>query len=260
MKYFKRSLKKAIQAFGFEIIPNRSSSARMPVEFCDDEKSIISSILGENLSTASPERLWATVMACRYAIEQGIPGDFVECGVWRGGNAMIAAAMFNLLGSDKVVYLFDTFEGMTAPTKRDKYAWSGRSAEQIFRMNQRDSHNEWCYASLEDVRANFDRWGLLSDRVRFVQGDVGITLSEESLLPLRISVLRLDTDWYESTKKELEALYPRLSPGGVLIIDDYGYWAGAREATDEYFQSRRPRPFLQYTDGTGRMGVKPGER
>jgi len=229
----------------------------MPVEFSEQERSMVCRILEENLSMASPERLWATVMACRHAIEQDIPGDFVECGVWRGGNSLIAAAMCNLLGSEKNVYLFDTFEGMTKPTDRDTFAQSGRSAGDEFRKNQRSSHNEWCYASLEDVRSNFDRWGLLGERVRFVQGDVAGTLADESLLPAIISVLRLDTDWYESTKLELEVLYPRLSPGGVLIIDDYGFWAGARQAANEYFLTTGPRPFLQYIDNTGRMGVKP---
>jgi predicted O-methyltransferase YrrM len=97
---------------------------------------------------------------------------------------------------------------------------------------------------------------LLSPSVRFVEGDVVQSLKIESNLPESISVLRLDTDWYESTRAELEVLYPRLSPGGVLIIDDYGHWGGAKKAVDEYFRGR-PKPLLQYTDYTGRMGVKP---
>jgi O-methyltransferase len=125
-----------------------------------------------------------------------------------------------------------------------------------FNELQRDSHNDWCYASLDDVKANFRNAGLLDDNIIFVQGDVAVTLEVPNNLPERIATLRLDTDWYESTKKELQILYPRLSVGGVLIIDDYGYWAGAREAVDEYFKGCNNRPFLVYNDYTGRAGVK----
>lgn len=79
---------------------------------------------------------------------------------------------------------------------------------------------------------------------------------ERPEVPDSIAVLRLDTDWYESTKKELDALYPRLSSGGVIIVDDYGVWQGARAAVDEYFSAHR-RPLFHYIDDTGRIGVKP---
>jgi O-methyltransferase len=118
-----------------------------------------------------------------------------------------------------------------------------------FKELQRDSHNDWCYASLDDVKANFRNAGLLNDNIMFIQGDVAVTLEV-------LAALRLDTDWYESTKKELEFLYPRLSVGGVLLVDDYGHWAGAREAVDEYFKRYNNRPFLIYNDNTGRAGVK----
>ena len=85
------------------------------------------------------------------------------------------------------------------------------------------------------------------------KGDVLSTLAVPDNLPLKIAVLRLDTDWYESTRMELETLYPRLSVDGVIMIDDYGHWTGARRAVDEYF-ARGQRPLLQYTDATGRAG------
>jgi O-methyltransferase len=96
----------------------------------------------------------------------------------------------------------------------------------------------------------------LDDKIIFIQGDVAVTLEVPNNLPEGIAVLRLDTDWYESTKKELEILYPRLSVGGVLLVDDYGHWVGAREAVDEYFKRHNNRPFLVYNDNTGRAGVK----
>ena len=117
-------------------------------------------------------------------------------------------------------------------------------------------HNEWCYASFADVRQNFEKRGFNSN-IEFVKGDVCKTLDDYfEMLPKNISILRLDTDWYESTKKELETLYPRVSNGGCLIMDDYGHWSGAKKATDEYFDLNGNRPFLSYSDYTGRVAVK----
>jgi O-methyltransferase len=163
--------------------------------------------------------------------------------------------MFNLYKSTRKVYLLDTFAGMTTPSEKDWDAATNTAAS-TFNELQRDSHNDWCYASLDDVKANFRNAGLLDDNIIFIQGDVAVTLEVPNDLPERISVLRLDTDWYESTKNELEILYPRLSVGGVLLVDDYGHWAGAQEAVDEYFKGYDNRPFLVYNDNTGRAGVK----
>jgi hypothetical protein len=224
----------------------------IPVELTKEEGEMVEYVLRNRLSMTSVERLATTIMACKHVVSRGIQGDFVECGVWRGGHPILAAWTFQNLGSDQRVFLFDTFVGMTAPSEKD----SDASAMSGFLENQRDTHNEWCYASLEDVKRNLEKAGLLNDRVVFVKGNVLDTLSQEERLPKRVSVLRLDTDWYESTKRELEILYPRLSVGGSLIIDDYGHWAGARDATEEYFSSRGGRPFLQYIDYTSRAGVK----
>lgn len=249
-----RLIKSAFNTLGYEIRKNPRTN--MPVELSPEERAIIDYVKSNQLTMVSYERLWTTLMSCKYAIEQKIEGDFVECGVWRGGNAMVAAELFKLYGVSKKVWLFDTFKGMTEPTENDVEASDGKSARMQYTRDQRDDHNAWCYASLADVRTNFDKRGLLSDQVIFVPGDVCQTLDQVSQIPESICVLRLDTDWYESTKKELEVLYPKLTPGGCLIIDDYGYWAGSKKATDEYFEARGNRPFLQYTDDTGRIGVK----
>jgi O-methyltransferase len=189
-------------------------------------------------------------------VDQGVDGDFVECGVWRGGNSLIAADVFARAGASRGVYLFDTFAGMTEPTAFDVRAHDGSNAMVSFSSSKRETHSEWCYASLEEVRGEFADLGLLGPNVRFVEGDVIESLKNEANLPKTIAVLRLDTDWYESTRVELEVLYPRLGPGGVLIVDDYGHWGGVRKAVDEYFEDR-PKPLLQYTDYAGRMGLKP---
>ena len=240
--------------FGLRMIRKTDSLRRFPVEISDADKATFQYVRDNRLSTSTDERLYATIMACRSVVERGIGGDFVECGVWRGGNSVIAAAVFKAMNADRSTWLFDTFAGMTAPTIND-VNFRGEVAQAKFDASQRADHNEWCYAPLEEVRANFEKAALLSDRVRFVKGDVALTLADSGNLPAAIAVLRLDTDWYESTKAELEVLYPRLAAGGILIIDDYGHWGGARKAVDEYF-SKRARPFFQYIDHTGRIAVK----
>jgi O-methyltransferase len=235
---------------------SRRKVVKFPIELSEDELKIVAHVIDNRLSMTSPERLFTTIMACRHAVDRHIEGDFVECGVWRGGNAMLAAAVLKANGSGRKLYLYDTFEGMTAPSDEDTALRDGARARDLYLERRRDTHNEWCYASIEDVKSNFLRAGLLDENVVFVKGDVLQTLQDERNIPRKIAVLRLDTDWYESTRRELEVLYPRLSVGGVLILDDYGYWAGAKKATDEYFAANGHRPFLQYIDHEGRVGVK----
>lgn len=249
-------VKKTFESLGYEKRKKGRKSVRMPIELSPAECDIIDYVKSKKISMVSYERLWATLMACKHVINSDIEGDFVECGVWRGGNAIIAAAMFDLYGAQRNVWLFDTFKGMTAPTEVDIRASDGQVATSKYLAHQRSDHNEWAYASLEDVKENFRSKELLSDNVIFVEGDVCATLDQEKNIPSKISVLRLDTDWYESTKKELEVLYPKMSMGGFLILDDYGSWSGSKKATDEYFDRLRNRPFFHYIDNPGRIAVK----
>jgi hypothetical protein len=114
----------------------------------------------------------------------------------------------------------------------------------------------WCYSSLDEVRSNMVRTGYPVDRMRFVKGKVEDSIPGQA--PAQIALLRLDTDFYESTYHELRHLYPRLAPGGVLIIDDYGHWAGARKATDQYFAELGRPVLLQRIDYTGRLAIVDG--
>lgn len=225
-----------------------------PTELSAEDRAVFNYVWSNGLTMASPERLFATLLACRHVARSHVEGDFVECGVWRGGNSIVAADVFKRVAASRSVHLFDTFAGMTSPTAAD-VSFDGIAAGSIFRRTQANAHSTWCYSSLDEVKDNFRRYNLLTESVRFVQGDVLESLERPDVIPERISVLRLDTDWYASTRKELEVLYPRLSIGGVLIVDDYGHWGGARQAVDEYF-AERPRPFLQYIDYTGRSGIK----
>jgi predicted O-methyltransferase YrrM len=120
----------------------------------------------------------------------------------------------------------------------------------------RENYTDWANASIEEVKENFAKLNLLSDNVIFVKGKVEDTLEEAEIIPKVISFLRLDTDWYESTKKELEKLYEKLVTGGILVIDDYGTFDGAKKAVDEYFNKYLPRPFLSLIDNGARIGVK----
>ena len=179
----------------------------------------------------------------------------MECGVWRGGASMVAAlALISENDTARRLWLYDTFAGMTTPTDKDIHRWAGENARRTWARFQRGEHNDWCYASLEEVKKNLYSTGYQQDQIEFIKGDVVTTLASGG--PDRISVLRLDTDWYDSTKIELETLYPRLSPHGVLIVDDYGVWDGARRAVDEYFESKNIKMLFQRTDYTGRMGLK----
>jgi len=203
----------------------------------------------------SPERIAAVCDAVAYVTRNEIPGAWVECGVWRGGSTMAAALTLERLGDTaRDLYLCDTFSGMTSPTDAD--AGLDHDAEATRRHWERsrraDGRNEWTLATITDVKANMATTGYPANRVHYVAGPVEETLPDAA--PEQIAILRLDTDWYASTRHELEVLEPRLAPGGVLIVDDYGHWSGARKAVDEYFSGRRI--LLDRIDYTGRVAVK----
>jgi O-methyltransferase len=203
----------------------------------------------------SPERVLAVVEAVRYLVRAGIEGDVVECGVWRGGSAMAAALALREQGDHtRLLHLFDTFEGMTEPDESDVSFRGERASELLLRSRRETDGGVWCYAPLEEVQAGFDALGIERARLRFVPGRVEDTLPNRA--PARIALLRLDTDWYESTRHELVHLFPRLVSGGILIVDDYGHWLGARRAVDEYLNGLGEPFFLARIDYTGRIGVR----
>jgi hypothetical protein len=205
----------------------------------------------------SVERMYALYQASRYLVRAAIPGAVVECGVWRGGSAMIAAMALAAAGDTaRELWLYDTYEGMSAPTAEDR-DWRGISAADLLRKGEDNKETSvWCYSSLDEVRSNMVRTGYPVDRMRFVKGKVEDSIPGQA--PAQIALLRLDTDFYESTYHELRHLYPRLAPGGVLIIDDYGHWAGARKATDQYFAELGRPVLLQRIDYTGRLAIVDG--
>jgi O-methyltransferase len=205
-------------------------------------------------SMVSPERLYATFQAIKYVEVNQIEGDVVECGVWKGGNSMVMALTLQQCNSDhRHIYMYDTYEGMVEPGDKD-IDFKGRHSRNQWKKNQSSEVNTWCYSPIEDVEHNMGSTGYPMDKVHFVKGKVQDTIPGE--IPDKIAVLRLDTDWFDSTKHELVHLFPRLSKNGVLLIDDYGHWKGQKEAVDEFFAGQKFKPLLSRTDYSGRLMIK----
>jgi O-methyltransferase len=219
-----------------------------PVDFTQEWIETIEQIAPYTMT--NPERAAAVCWATEYLVAAGVAGSFVECGVWRGGSSMAAALTLKRLdAADRDLYLFDTYAGMTRPTEAD-VDYAGIPVLRDWPAPE-DDHGVGAVA-LGEVQRNFATTGYPSEHLHYVVGDVLETIPGQA--PEQIALLRLDTDWYESTKHELVHLYPRLVPGGVLIIDDYGHLEGSRQAADEYFADHPL--LLARTDYSGRLGVK----
>jgi hypothetical protein len=250
------SLKRLIRRFGFDVI--RTSTVVELANTSDlesDESFRAHFSVCRPFTMTSPARMYALYKAIEYVHESGLKGDIVECGVWRGGSSMLAAlALLERKNADRCLYLYDTFSGMSEPTERDRDVANTPARALLDVAPASDHPDVWARAELEDVRRNLLSTGYPQEKIRFVRGKVEDTIPAE--LPDRIALLRLDTDWYESTYHELEHLFPRLVNHGVLIIDDYGHWMGAKAAVDEYFEKTGFPILLNRIDYTGRIGVK----
>ena len=161
-----------------------------------------------------------------------IPGSFVECGVWRGGSAAVMALAIRHCGQARDLHLFDSFEGLPEPTEKDgsvaKEYSGGRASGSLKSVDQ-------CKAGLEEVQAFLlGHLGLDAPKVHFHVGWFQDTLPKIAPKLGPIALLRLDGDWYESTRLCLESLYPLISRGGMVVLDDYYDWTGCKQATDEY--------------------------
>lgn len=246
---FKTLLKTLADRAGYMILKKQ-----YPLDIQQDKEfmSVLREI--EPYTMVDTDRSLALYTAVKYVTRAGIPGDFVECGVWKGGQAMLMARTLLAQGANpRTIWLYDTFTGMSEPTSVDVFAYPEDPAPIKWENLKKEDHVDWCYASEEEVRKNVLSTGYPKEKFEFVKGKVEDTVPNK--IPDTIAVLRLDTDWYESTKHELEHLFPRLAVGGVLIIDDYGSWEGARKAVDEYFEQHRIKMLLTRA-GPGRVGVK----
>jgi len=201
----------------------------------------------------SKERMLALFEAIQYINKYDIKGDIVECGIYKGGSTMLCALTLNKLkNQDKKIYLYDTFEGMPMPTEKD-ISYKKNFALSKWTPKGANGSN-WCNATIEEVMENMYKTGYPQNKLIFVKGKVEETIPK--VAPEKIALLRLDTDWYKSTYHELFHLYPRLITQGVIIIDDYGHWKGAKEAVDQYFREHNIKIMLNRIDYTGRIGIK----
>jgi O-methyltransferase len=208
----------------------------------------------------SVARLDSVVQSVRYCVRRELRGAFAECGVWRGGSVLAMILTLQDMGAaPRDIHLYDTFEGMTQPTEADVSALDG-SALETWSEARADGKRAWPEMfgpevfDERSVRDTLLATGYPEERIHIVKGRVEDTIPAQA--PDSLALLRLDTDWYESTKHELHELYPRLAEGGVLIIDDYGHWEGARRAVDEYFSQHASPVLLNRIDYTGRVAIK----
>lgn len=195
----------------------------------------------------SRERLENALHLVQRVVEEQISGDFVEIGVWRGGVVMAICLKLKQLGvQNRHVYGYDTFEGMTAPTNDDK-TFRDELAEQLLST----SPSIKCYSSYDETKQNTDM--VQYPHIHLRKGDICKTPVRD--IPNKIALLRLDTDWYESTKFELDFFEPRVTSNGFIIIDDYGHWKGCKKAVD-LFLEQNPNIIMQTIDYTGRWWQK----
>lgn len=252
--FVKTPLRKLGRRLGFKFGTSRKIR-NIPKDIDSDAIKIIESV--EPYTLLDWERLFAFIAAVRYVARHKIQGAVVECGVWRGGSIAAAALALKATGDSRPMYLFDTFEGMSAPEEMDKKVGGNSSAiEQFAALKTGSESSDWHRATVEDVAHNLATLGLARDDFHFIKGMVENTIPGHT--PAEgIAVLRLDTDWYKSTKHELEHLFPELTPGGVLIIDDYGAWEGSRRAVDEYLEANNIRILLTRVRDSA-IGIKQG--
>jgi O-methyltransferase len=249
-----RAVKRALNRRRLDVVrhfPNEHDPA-FPADMEPDVVQLLAKAAPFTMTTKA--RPYALHQAVAYVTANAVPGAMVECGVWRGGSMLLVADTLVSMGvTDRELYLFDTYTGMPAPGDED-IAVSGESGDAwIERGDGEEGRVQRCEAGLDEVRATMAASSYPARCVHLVAGMVEDTIPQSA--PREIALLRLDTDWYASTKHELEHLFDRLVPGGVLIVDDYGWWKGSRQAVDEFFAQRGMRPLLQRIDYSGRMMI-----
>ena len=248
-----RPLRGLLRMAGLEVAPLGfiESVRAFPYDFSETDIEDFRAV--EPYTMVPRERILTLVRAIEHVVKNGIPGTVLECGTWKGGCAMaMARALNRLRATGRELCLYDLFGEL----------WPAHTAYDAFRgvpESERNAHitqvPEVMRYTLEEVRENVLSTGFPADKLHMFRGAVERTLPANA--PEKIAVLRLDTDFYESTLHELTHLYPRLQSGGLLIIDDYGDWAGARKAVDEYMGKHGLNFHLFRVDEGARMAVKP---
>lgn len=252
----KKIIKKIFNIFNYRIISKNDWNKKVEnliVEASDEELKSFEKI-NEISLTSLPNR-WSLHQSLSYIKENNIEGDIVETGVFKGANLVLINNFLNQFNLNKKIYAYDTYEGQPEPSNLD-FDYKGTSMIEKFSHLKKKNINS-VYCSLENVKNNIKKY---SDndlkKIVFIKGKVENTLNDENNIPSQISLLRLDTDFHDSIKKSLEILYPRLIEGGVLIIDDYGHFQGARTAVDNFFKDKK-KIWMHRVDYTCRLIIKP---
>ena len=239
VNFIKGSFQKFLYSKGYEVF-------RIAEDISSQDMQIINQVRPFTVTDTSA--LKSLIHSVKHIIENNIPGDFVECGVWRGGSIITIIKVLQQMGiKDRTIHLFDTFEGLNSPTEVDV-----RVSGEIASESDYVKLGEDPLVKFDSVVKRIQSEGYPQDKIIFHKGEVEQTLQKNSLDC--IALLRLDTDWYESTKIEMEVLYPKVVNGGIVIIDDYGIWKGAKQAVDEYFKD--DLPYLHYVDYSCRVIIK----
>lgn len=250
--YLTQLVKRIVQIFGFEVVRLRAEEHYLPdvaPVFVEIYKKV------RPYTMTSQERIISLCEAVKYVQDNHIDGDIVECGVWKGGSMMAVAETLSMTGDMcRNLYLFDTFEGMPPPIENDVDITGVTAKNLLHHSDQERDESVWCRATLDIVKNALGNTNYPNENIHYIKGMIENTIPYSA--PDKIALLRLDTDWYESTKHGMEHLFPRLSKGGVLIIDDYGHWQGARKAVEEYIENNDIKILLNRIDYTGRIAVK----
>ncbi len=231
----------------FGLVLSKHRDLNYIAEINSEEESLIKLCLKYSMTTRI--RMWSLLSSINYISRHGIQGDFVECGVWKGGNLILFSKLIDKLKLKKNIFGFDTFTGMPKPGKFDFKYSTGQHASKYYNIKKKSNWNE---ISLGEVKNNLIYENSISS-IKLIKGKVENTLRDINNLPKKISILRLDTDFYSSSKVELEVLYPKLVKNGILFLDDYGSMSGQRKAVDEYF---KVRPFMFHVDKSSRIIIK----
>ena len=250
MKFFiKKKLNQLLGYFDLQII--KKNQRIVGLSSLDEELIKLTS----KYSMTPKIRIYTLLQSLKYIKNKKIDGDFVECGVWKGGNIILYKKILeeDFKNEGRSIYAYDTFEGMNTPTINDYDLLNKNSAIKIGNKEKKNS-NFWGICSLEEVKNNILYNVKNLDHIKFIKGQVETTLNDKNNIPEKISILRLDTDWYKSTKKELDVLYNKVVPGGIIIIDDYGHWSGSKKAVDEFFKNQYV--WMHYIDYACRLIIK----
>lgn len=245
----KSGLNSALRRIGYEVrrVPQSDGEMTFPSDFDEAARALFLRVRPYTMT--SVERVVALRDSVQYIVSAGIQGDVCECGVWRGGSMMVVALTLIEMGdTSRDLYLFDTFTRPPEPGPEDSDTAS-------IELEAALKIPELALRPMAEVRANLEETRYPPEKLHFVKGFVEDTLPEHA--PEQLSLLRLDTDYYSSTSHEMAHLYGRISPGGVLLVDDYGKFIGARTAVDEYFKSTGQAVLLHRIDATGRLVVVP---